>query len=140
MTDEQFIYELTKPVSKDCLLPYLEHDERIRELSKEPQFRDWLMKHTEAGYSCTDEWFLYNAESKLEHELGSRISWFSGLGAGEEIEVSSGCYPIYATAFEYEGNTYWVVTCFGQGSISWVMTDCAFKQEYEEELSNEGKD
>lgn len=137
MTDEQFIYELTKPVSEGCHLPYLEHDERIKKLSKEPQFRDWLMKHTEAGYSQTDEWFLYNGEPGLDQELGTRISWFSGLGDSGELEVSSGFFPIYAAAFEYEGATYWVVTCFGQGSISWIMTDLAFKQEYKEELNNE---
>ena len=132
MTDEQFIDELTKPVSEGCLLPFMEHDERIRELSKEPQFKAWLMKHTEAGYSHADEWFLYNGESGIDQELGSRISWFSGLSTGDAIEVTSGCYPTYANAFEYEGNTYWVVTCFGQGSLSWLMTDLAFKQEYKE--------
>lgn len=130
MTDEQFIYELTKPVSEGCILPYLEHDERIKRLSKESQFRDWLIKHTSTGYSKADEWFLYNGDSKLDQELGSRISWFSGLSIRDEIEVASGCYPTYANTFEYEGTKYWVVTCFGQGSLSWLMTDLAFKQEY----------
>lgn len=74
MTDQEFIYELTKPVSNDCLLPFLEHDERIKKLSLESQFRDWMIKHTEAGYSHDDEWFLYSDEPELDRELGFRIS------------------------------------------------------------------
>lgn len=132
MTDEQFIYELTKPVSEDCFLPFLEHDERIRKLSKEPQFKAWMIKHTEAGYSHDDEWFLYSDEPELDRELGSRISWFTGLSDTPSVDITEkgSCFPMFAQPFEYDGHHFWVVTMIGQGAISWIMTDILFQQEY----------
>lgn len=140
MTDEQFIHELTKP-DRNNILPFLEHDERIKKLSLEPQFKTWMMKHTEAGYSHDDEWFLYSNELELDRELGSRISWFTGLSNEPSIEVTEeGVYfPIYAQSFEYDNNKYWVVTMFGQGAISWIMTDLLFQQEYGAMIKKEDK-
>lgn len=139
MTDEQFIYELTKPVSNDCFLSFLEYDERIKKLSLEPQFKAWIMKHTEAGCSHDDEWFLYEGESELEKELGSRISWLAGLSNSQPIDITSAgdFFPMQAQSFEYEGYTFWLLTCWGQGAISWIMTDKLFQQEYGDRLEEE---
>ena len=132
MTDQEFIYELTKPVSNDCFLPFLEHEERIKKLSLEPQFKNWMIKHTEAGYSHDDEWFLYSDEPELDRELGSRISWFAGLSNAPSIDITEGgsYFPQFAQHFEYDGYCFWVVTMMGQGAISWIMTDKLFQQEY----------
>lgn len=135
MTDQEFVQALTGPAPDDCILPFLYHEELIRKLSVEPQFKAWMKKHTEAGYSMSDEWFDYNGETELERELGSRISWFTGLSTTKPIEVESegdNWFPIQAQAFDYDGFKFWVVTCIGQGAISWIMTDLAFQQEYRE--------
>lgn len=134
MTDQEFIQTLTSPPPKECLLPFLYHEELIQKLSTEPQFKAWIQEHTEAGYSHDDEWFLYNAdEGTIDHALGTRISWFSGLCTTESIQVKeagSPCFPIYAQPFDLDGAKYWVLTCIGQGAVSWLMTDELFRKDY----------
>ena len=132
MTDKEFVYELTKPIEKCFLLPYLEHEERIHILSQEPQFKDWLLRVTEDGWSENDEWFLYNGKTELDKELGSRISWLSALCEEEPIDIKTmdDYFPGQAQWFDYEGERYWIITYFGQGALSWLMTDEVFRDEY----------
>ena len=135
MTDQEFIYELTKPIEKCFLLSFLEHEERICNLSKEPQFRLWLEKETASGASKDDEWYLYSGETELDKELGSRISWFAGLSTEENRDVtpSGDIFATVAQPFMFEKKIYWICTCFGQGAVSWIMTDEAFEREYKKE-------
>ena len=113
---------------------FIYREELIRKLSVEPQFKAWMKEHTEAGYSHDDEWFLYNAkEGTIEHMLGVRISWFAGLSAEKSIRVTDGnddYFPIIAQPFDYDGHKFWLMTCFGQGAISWIITDELFRKDY----------
>lgn len=134
MTDQEFIQLLESPTPKNYPLAFLYHDELIRKLSAEPQFKAWIQKHAEAGYSHDDEWFLYHAEEgTIDYELGVRISWFTGLGTEVAIQVKEEgepCFPIYAKSFDFDGAKYWVMTCIGQGAVSWLMTDELFRKDY----------
>lgn len=133
MTDREFIDILTSPPEKYAL-PFIYHEELIRKLSVEPQFKAWMKEHTEAGYSHDDEWFLYNTdEGTIDHALGTRISWFAGLCTTKSIQVKEEgepCFPIIAQPFDYDGDKFWLMTCFGQGAISWIMTDELFRKDY----------
>ena len=74
-------------------------------------------------------------ETEIDRELGGRLSWFDTwecFGVVEHLTLSDedDDFPLYAHAFSYGKEKYWVLTMVGQGSISWLMTDEAFKREY----------
>jgi hypothetical protein len=129
MTDQEFINELTKP-SESVLPFFLEYEERIRVLSKESQFKEWLKREMVDGSSHTDEYYLYS-DDIMNQELGSRISCFTGLSDTKAIDIGGTFYTV-AQWFLYEGEKYWVVTMCGQGAVSWLMTDEKFMEEYGE--------
>ena len=130
MTNQEFINELTKPCYQPAL-SFIEHDERMRALSKELQFKEWIERITEDGSSCTDEYYSYQAEG-IDEALGSRISWLAGLSNVRPIDITRtyDTFCCIAQEFDYEDKKYWVVTMAGQGAVSWLMTDDAFKEEY----------
>lgn len=139
MTDAEFIAKLTKSCDTsdfDTWIDWNWSHPQWRELSTEPQFRDWFYKvFDENGYSESDEHYAYLGETEIEKELGSRLSWFSTwkcFGTIEHLELSdeNDFFPLYAHAFDYGDEKYWVLTMVGQGAISWLMTDEAFKKEY----------
>ena len=127
MTNEEFINELTKP-TESALLSFIEHDERIRKLSKETQSKEWFEREMADGVSHDDEYYLYS-DDIMDKELGARISWFTGLSDAKAVNISGSFYT-EAQWFLYEGKKYWVVTMCGQGAVSWLMTDEKFMEEY----------
>jgi hypothetical protein len=135
MTDTEFITKLTEECNPHDFKAWIEwnwNHPQWRELSNEPQFRDWFNKaFNDNGCSATDEHYAYLGETEIEKELGARLGWFSSWGS-EHLTLSDedACFPLYADAFNYENKKYWVLTFVGQGSISWIMTDEAFKKEY----------
>ena len=129
MTDQEFINELAKP-SQSVALSFIEHEERIRALSVEPQFKEWLEREMADGVSHDDEYYLYS-DDIMDKELGARISWFTALSDTEAVNISGSFYT-EAQWFLYEGKKYWVVTMCGQGAVSWLMTDEKFMEEYGE--------
>lgn len=138
MTDKDFIVKLTnKPDFNGDFAAYIEWEwkhSQLRELSNEVQFKDWFAKlFDDNGISETDEHYAYCGATEIDKELGSRLSWLSScFGKFEHLDLSDegDSFPLYADAFIYNENKYWVLTMVGQGSISWLMTDEAFKKEY----------
>ena len=139
MTNEEFIAKLTRKCDISNFAEWLDWEwnhPQWRELSSEPQFREWFYKiFNESGYSQSDEHYAYLGETEIDKELGSRLSWFSTweyFGVIEHLELSDkdDDFPLYAHAFNYGKEKYWVLTMVGQGSISWLVTDEAFRKEY----------
>ena len=137
MTDAEFIAKLTeKPAAQDIFTYanwYFSHPQ-WRELSTEPQFKSWFYKlFNEDGHSQSDEHYAYFGETEIDKELGRRLSWF-GSWDGEYIRLSDeeDDFPEHATSFWYEDKKYWVLTLEGLGAVSWILTDEAFKKEFEE--------
>ena len=138
MTDTEFITILnSRPDFGEDFTAYFEwslNHPQLQELSKEPQFQEWFSKAFNAdGISDTDEHYAYCGDTEIDKELGSRLSWLSScFERVEHLELSdeSDFFPLYADAFMYNENKYWVLTMIGQGSISWLMTDAAFKNKY----------
>jgi len=148
MTDVEFIAKLTHECDYNNFAEWLDwqlNHPQWRELSTEPQFRDWFNRVFDAnGYSQTDEHYGYLGETELDKELGSRLSWFGSwdcFGVAEHLTLSdeNEFFPLYAHAFSYDNEKYWVLTMVGQGAISWLMTDEAFNKEYKnkEKTNNE---
>lgn len=146
MTDTEFIEKLTHDCDTDNFRVWLEWNwehPQLRELSNEPQFRDWFNKaFNDDGHSETDEHYAYCGETEIDKELGGRLSWLRCLkcfGKSEHITLSdeNDFFPLYADAFDYGEKKYWVLTTVGQGSISWLMTDEAFRKEYVKENPND---
>ena len=130
MTDKEFIEKL-KSIS------YITPRSVIQELSQQPQFKAFLDKELgEDGSTSTDEHYLYSYDSELDHELGSRISWFDalcgGLGVVDLTDYEKGEYtfPCEAESFVLDGKRYWILTMTGQGAVSWIMSDERFIKEY----------
>ena len=150
MTNEEFIAKLTHKCDISDIAAWLEWEwehPQLRELAGEPQFRDWFNKaFNDNGCSETDEHYAYLGETEIDKELGGRLSWLSSLkcfGKAEHLTLSDedDFFPLYADAFNYGEEKYWVLTMVGQGSISWLMTDEAFRKEYvNKEISNEDLD
>ena len=137
MTNEEFIAKLTQKCDCHNFAEYVAWNwshPQWRELSDEPQFKAWFSKlFNENGHSQTDEHYAYLGETDIDKELGSRLSWFSSwscFGELEHIELEDDFFPLYADAFSYDNKKYWVLTMVGQGAISWLMTDEAFRIEY----------
>lgn len=136
MTDAEFIAKLIEePKAHDIFTYahwYLTHSQ-WRELAAEPQFKaSFSNLFNENGHSQSDEHYAYHSENEIDRELGCRLSWF-GSWDGEYVILSEedADFPEYATSFWYEGKKYWVLTLEGQGAISWLLTDEAFKREFE---------
>ena len=135
MTDAEFIAKLTeKPETHDIFSYAHWHftHPQWRELSAEPQFKSWFSKlFNEDGHSQSDEHYAYFGETEIDKELGSRLSWF-GSWDGEYMRLSDEeeDFPEHATSFWYEGKKYWVLTLEGQGAVSWLLTDEAFRREF----------
>lgn len=134
MTDTEFIAKLTEEPKMHDIFTYtnwfLTHPQ-WRELAAEPQFKSWFSNlFNENGHSQSDEHYAYHSENEIDRELGSRLSWF-GSWDGEYIRLSDDEFPAHAISFWYEGKKYWVLTQEGQGAISWLLTDEAFKREFE---------
>ena len=138
MTDAEFITILnSQPDFGGDFAAYFEwslHHPQLQELSKESQFQEWFNKvFNTDGISESDEHYAYCGETIIDKELGSRLSWLSScFGTVEHLKLSdeSDFFPLYADAFMYNDNKYWVITMIGQGSISWLMTDAAFTNQY----------
>lgn len=139
MTDAEFIARLTRECDYSNFAEWIEwnwNHPQWRELSNEPQFKEWFSKlFNENGCSQSDEHYAYLGETDIDKELGSRLSWFNSwdcFGVAEHIELSdeNDSFPLYAYAFSYGNEKYWVLTLVGQGAISWLMTDEAFNKEY----------
>ena len=141
MTDKELIAKLNRKCDISDIAAWFEWEwnhPQWRELSTEPQFRDWFNKaFNDEGSSETDEHYAYCGETEIERELGRHLSWFSSW-SGEHLELSdeNDFFPLYADAFNYEEKKYWVLTMVGQGSISWLMTDEAFRKEYVDKEPN----
>lgn len=135
MTDAEFITKLTRKCDYSNFAKWIEWElnhPQWRELSNEPQFKEWFYKaFNENGRSQSDEYYAYQGETGVDKELGSRLSWFSSWD-GEHLTLSGedDFFLLYADAFNYDDKKYWVLTMVGQGAISWLMTDEAFRKEY----------
>ena len=145
MTNKEFITKLTHKCDISDIAAWCEWEwnhPQLRELAGESQFRDWFSKAFNAdGISETDEHYAYCGETEIDKELGSRLSWLRSLkcfGKSEHITLSdeNDFFPLYADAFNYDEKKYWVLTMVGQGSISWLMTDEAFRKEYANKENN----
>ena len=138
MTDAEFITILnSEPDFGGDFAAYFEWNlkhPQLQELSKEAQFQEWFSKVFDTdGISETDEHYAYCGDTIIDKELGSRLSWLSScFETVEHLKLSdeSDFFPLYADAFMYNDNKYWVLTMVGQGAISWLMTDAAFKNQY----------
>ena len=139
MTDTEFLEKLKRKCDISDISAWFEWEwthPQWKELSNEPQFRDWFYRAFDAnGISQTDEHYGYLGETEIDRELGGRLSWFDTwecFGVVEHLTLSNedDDFPLYAHAFSYGKEKYWVLTMVGQGSISWLMTDEAFKREY----------
>ena len=137
MTDTEFITKLTQKCDYNNFAEYIEwvwNHPQLRELSSEPQFKNWFSKaFNDDGISETDEHYSYCGETEIDKELGGRLSWLSScFGKFEHLELSDeeDSFPLHADAFNVDNQKYWVLTMVGQGSISWLMTDEAFRKEY----------
>jgi hypothetical protein len=148
MTDTEFITKLTEECNPHDFKAWIEwnwNHPQWRELSNEPQFRDWFDRIFDTnGYSETDEHYAYLGKTKVDKELGSRLSWFDTwecFGTVEHLTLSdeNDSFPLYAHAFSYGKKKYWVLTVVGQGSVSWLMTDAAFRKEYVDKEEQNGK-
>lgn len=139
MTNAEFIAKLTEernPHDFKAWTAWNWWHPQWRELSVEPQFREWFYKaFDENGYSQSDEHYAYCGATELEKELGSRLSWFDtwecfGKTVSRRLSKEDDDFPLYAHAFDYENKKYWVLTLVGQGAISWLLTNEAFEKEY----------
>ena len=136
MTDAEFIARLTKEPETYNIFTYAHWvftHPQWRELSTEPQFKSWFFKlFNEDGHSQSDEHYAYFGETEIDRELGCRLSWFdSWYGEYLILSEEDADFPKHATSFWYEGKKYWVLTLEGQGAVSWLLTDEAFKKEFE---------
>ena len=91
MTDTEFIEKLTHDCDTDDFRVWLEWNwehPQLRELSNEPQFRDWFNKaFNDDGHSETDEHYAYCGETEIDKELGGRLSWLRCLNVLERPSI-----------------------------------------------------
>jgi hypothetical protein len=131
LTDQEFIAKLTAPTVNN--LGFLEYDACIKELSQEPQFKQFVRQAVqETGVSKDDEQYLYGDDDTLTKELGTRISWFEALSTdSDHTYFDEGIFPLFGKSFILDDEKYWVLTCVGQGAVSWLVTDAKIKQDQE---------
>ena len=123
MTDMEFIEALEKA----CSYKNPNRTSDIRKLANMKQFSDFLYQETAStGMTETDEMYLYN-DNKLLSTIGSRMSWFGYLSDEPPIDLKDEHFPFVGERFVYNDNVYWLLTMWGQGSMSWIETDELFQ-------------
>lgn len=133
MTDKELLQLFEKPEEETEYLKFMFGDGKKKVMEKvitTEQFRTFFPRMIERD----DEHWLYFG-TDVEKAIGSRLSWLSYLSTNNkpfDVKYAVGETNFYMQAqpFIYEDKKYWVVTMFGQGSVSWVEDEETFLKNY----------
>lgn len=142
MTDKELLQLFEKPEDEKEYLEFMFGDgkkhimEKIIATDQFKKFFPEMIKHD-------DEHWAYFGKNGVEKTLGSHMSWLGYLSDNKEplpVKNANGenNFDMFAQPFTFNGERYWVVSMYGQGSISWVYDDKEFFQYYIVEFPDTG--
>ena len=139
MTDKELLQLFEKPEDEKEYLEFMfgKGKKQIMEkVIQTEQFKEFFPKMITED----DEHWGYFGKNDVEKTLGSHMSWLGYLSNIEfEVTREGEDFPTYAKPFNFLSQKYWLMTMFGQGSMSWILPDEDFQKEYGDCISEELK-
>ena len=142
MTDKELLQLFEKPEDEKEYLEFMFGNgkkhimEKIIQTSQFKKFFPRMIKYD-------DEHWAYFGKNDVEKTLGSHMSWLGYLSDNKEplpVKNVNGenNFDMFAKSFTFNGEKYWVISMYGQGSITWIYDDKEFFQNYVVEFPNIG--
>ena len=134
MTDKELLQLFEKPEDEKEYLEFMFGNgkkhimEKIIQTSQFKKFFPRMIKYD-------DEYWSYFGKNNVEKTLGSHMSWLGYLSENKDplpVKNANGenNFDMFAKNFIFNEKKYWVVSMYGQGSITWVYDDKEFFQNY----------
>ena len=134
MTDRELLQLFKEPEDEKEYLEFMFGDgkkhimEKVIQTSQFKKFFPNMIKHD-------DEHWAYFGKNDVEKTLGSHMSWLGYLSDNEEplpVKNVNGenNFEMFTQSITFNGERYWVVSMYGQGSITWIYDDKEFFQNY----------
>lgn len=142
MSDKELLQLFEKPEDEKAYLEFMFGDgkknimEKVIQTSQFKKFFPEMIKRD-------DEHWAYFGKNDVEKTIGSHMSWLGYLSDNEEpllVKNANGenNFDIFTQPFTFNGERYWVVSMYGQGSITWVYDDKEFFENYIVEFPDTG--
>lgn len=134
MTDKELLQLFEKPEDEKEYLEFMFGDGKkyiMENVIQTPQFKKFFPKMIKDN----DEHWAYFGKNDVEKTLGSHMSWLGYLSDNKEplpIKNANGenNFDMFAQPFIFDGERYWVVSLYGQGSTTCIYDDKEFFQNY----------
>lgn len=134
MTDKELLQLFEKPEDEKAYLEFMFGDGKkhiMEKVIQTPQFKKFFPEMIKVS----DEHWAYFGKNDVEKTLGSHMSWLGYLSDNKEplpVKNADGenNFDMFAQPFTFNGERYWVVSMYGQGSITWTYADEEFFQNY----------
>lgn len=134
MTNKELLQLFEKPEDEKEYLEFMFGDgkkhimEKVIQTSQFKKFFPRMIKHD-------DEHWAYFGKDDVEKTLGSHMSWLGYLSENKEplsVENVNGenNFEMFAKPFNFNEQKYWVISMYGQGSITWICDDKEFFENY----------
>lgn len=134
MTDKELLQLFEKPEDEKEFIEFNFGDgkkhimEKVIQTSQFKKFFSRMIKHE-------DEHWAYFGKNDIEKTLGSHMSWLGYLSENKDPLPCKNAngennFDMFAQPFTFNGERYWVVSVYGQGSITWIYDDKEFFQNY----------
>ena len=132
MTDKELLQLFEKPEDEKAYLEFMFGDgkkrimEKVIQTSQFKKFFNRMIKYD-------DEHWAYFGKNEVEKTLGSYMSWLSYLSEYKDplpCKNANGEKNVFTQPFTFNRERYWVVSMYGQGSITWIYDDKEFFQNY----------
>ncbi len=138
MTDKELLQLFEKPKDEKEFIKFNFGDGKkhiMEKVTQTPQFKKFFPKMIKHD----DEHWAYFGKNDVEKTLGSHMSWLGYLSDNKNPLPCKNAngennFDMFAQPFTFNGERYWVVSMYGQGSITWIYDDKEFFQNYMVEL------
>ncbi len=136
MTDKELLQLFEKPEDEKEYLEFMFSKGKKQIMEKviqTEQFKEFFPKMITED----DEHWGYFGKNDVEKTLGSYMSWLGYLSDDSfNVTQDGDNFETQAQPFTFNGERYWLITMFGQGSVSWIIDDKTFVKEYNIKLLN----
>ena len=142
MTDKELLQLFEKPEDEKEFIEFNFGDgkkhimEKVIQTSQFKKFFPEMIKQD-------DEYWAYFGKNDIEKTLGSHMSWLGYLSDNKDplpCKNANGGnnFDMFAHPFTFNGEKYWTISMYSQGSITWIYDDKEFFENYVVEFPDTG--
>lgn len=142
MTNKELLQLFEKPEDEKAYLEFMFGDGKKHIMEKiiaTDQFREFfpeMIKHSDEYWDCF-------GKNDVEKILGNHMSWLGYLSDNKDPLPckninGENSFDMFTQLFTFNGERYWVVSIYGQGSTTWICNDKEFFENYIVEFPDTG--